>query len=150
VNLFVLLVIPLITLVIISFIPYYKETLIKVVSLYGTGLNFLYSILLWLSFDVTAPYMQYKHYVHWLHFYNSTYVVGIDGLSIFFILLTNFLIIICILVCWRSIKLHIKECVILLVVIEFLLLNIFLVLDLLFFYIFFESILIPMFLLIGY
>ena len=75
--------------------------------------------------------------------------IGVDGISIFFVLLTTFIIPICILASWDSIKVGIKYFLIAFLIIETLLISVFVVLDLLLFYICFESILIPMFLIIG-
>jgi len=81
--------------------------------------------------------------------FNFYYVIGIDNISLLFLLLTFFLTPICILISWNSIKYKYNSFIICLVIITFILFNIFCVLDLVFFYIFFESILIPMFILIG-
>jgi NADH:ubiquinone oxidoreductase subunit 4 (subunit M) len=75
--------------------------------------------------------------------------LGIDNITLLFLLLTFILIPISILISLHNIKYKFKEFVIIIVLIEFILFNIFRILDLIFFYIFFESILIPMFLLIG-
>jgi proton-translocating NADH-quinone oxidoreductase chain M len=78
-----------------------------------------------------------------------TCFIGVDGISIFFILLTTFLIPVCILVGWTTIQVYVKEYCIAFLVLESLLIAVFSVLDLLLFYIFFESVLIPMFIIIG-
>lgn len=75
--------------------------------------------------------------------------IGIDGISIFFVLLTTFTIPICILSSWDSIKVGMKYFLIAFLILETLLIAVFVVLDLLLFYICFESTLIPMFLIIG-
>lgn len=79
----------------------------------------------------------------------TTFLLGIDGISLFFILLTTLLIPICILSSWDSVKHLTKEFVISLLILESLLIIVFLVLDLISFYIFFESTLIPMLLIIA-
>ena len=76
-------------------------------------------------------------------------MIGIDGISLFFVLLTTFIIPTCILASWDSIKTGMKYFLIAFLVLETLLISVFVVLDLLLFYICFESILIPMFLIIG-
>jgi len=76
-------------------------------------------------------------------------ITGIDGISIFFIILSTFLIPMCLLVSWDSINKSVKLYIILFLILEFFLILIFIVLDILLFYIFFESLLIPMFLIIG-
>jgi len=75
--------------------------------------------------------------------------LGIDGISLFFVLPTTFFITLCLLISWDTIKFNIKEYLISFLVMEFFLIGVFCVLDLLLFYIFFESVLIPMFLIIG-
>jgi proton-translocating NADH-quinone oxidoreductase chain M len=76
-------------------------------------------------------------------------VLGVDGISLFFILLTTFLIPVCILVGWTSIQQYVREYCIAFLVLESLMITVFSVLDLLLFYVFFESVLIPMFIIIG-
>jgi len=76
-------------------------------------------------------------------------LVGIDGVSLWLVILSAFLMPYCILVSWQSIDHRIKEFYILLLIIEFLLFNVFSVLDIFWFYTFFEGILLPMFILIG-
>ena len=76
-------------------------------------------------------------------------VFGVDGISIFFIMLTALLIPICVLISWKSINFMVKEFLLCLLGIEGLLIGVFTVLDLIGFYILFEGILIPMFLMIG-
>jgi len=75
--------------------------------------------------------------------------LGIDGISLFFVLLTTLLIALCLLISWDTVKFNLKEYLISFLVMEFFLIGVFCVLDLLLFYIFFESVLIPMFLIIG-
>jgi NADH:ubiquinone oxidoreductase subunit 4 (subunit M) len=80
---------------------------------------------------------------------NSHLTIGIDGISLFFVLLTTFLTPVCILAGWTSINNYVKEYCIAFLVMESLLICVFSMLDLLLFYVFFESVLIPMFLIIG-
>jgi len=75
--------------------------------------------------------------------------LGVDGISLFFILLTTLLIPLCILASWNSVGHSLREFLIAFLFLDFLLIGVFCVLDLLFFYIFFESVLIPMFLIVG-
>jgi proton-translocating NADH-quinone oxidoreductase chain M len=78
-----------------------------------------------------------------------SFSIGIDGVSLFFVLLTCFLIPVCLLVAWSSVQTYVKEYYIAFLVMESLMIAVFSVLDLLLFYIFFESVLIPMFIIIG-
>jgi NADH:ubiquinone oxidoreductase subunit 4 (subunit M) len=136
-------------ILIILLLPSYKIRLIKILSLYFSLFIFLFSLLLWIFFNNEVNTFIYVIHLPWLQSWNIYYTIGLDGISIFFILLTTILIPICILISWNIIIYRIKEFMIMLLLIEFLLINVFSVLDLLFFYIFFESILIPMFLIIG-
>ena len=108
------------------------------------------TILLWASFDGEAQFQIIKK-VNWIVIEPlfGPIIFGVDGISIFFIILTALLIPICILISWNSIKYLIKEFLLCLFLIEILLIGVFTVLDLIGFYILFEGILIPMFLIIG-
>lgn len=92
---------------------------------------------------------QFVSKIGWLPFANIDIYLGVDGISLFFILLTTFLIPLCILISRNAVQVYIKEYVICFLLLEVLLILVFSVLDLLLFYIFFESILIPMFIMIG-
>jgi proton-translocating NADH-quinone oxidoreductase chain M len=85
----------------------------------------------------------------WIPTLNLNFVLGIDGISLFFVLLTTLLIPLCLLVSWKSVKANLKEFLIAFLVMEFFLIGVFCILDLLLFYIFFESVLIPMYLIVG-
>ena len=85
----------------------------------------------------------------WVPTLNLNFVLGIDGISLFFVLLTTLLIPLCLLVSWKSVKVNLKEFLIAFLVMEFFLIGVFCILDLLLFYIFFESVLIPMYLIVG-
>lgn len=93
-------------------------------------------------------YKLNKHFI-WNNFLNINFLNGIDSVSIIFILLVVFLINLSLLSTWNNIKYKLKEFVLLLFLVESILILFFLTNDLFFFYIFFESVLIPMFLIIG-
>ena len=147
--LFFILILLFIFILIILFIPSYQIFLIKKLSLFFSIIIFILSIILWILFNNEIYKFIYIIHIPWFNFFNIYYTIGIDGISIFFIILTTFLISICILISWNIIIYRIKEFILMLLIIEFLLINVFSVLDLVFFYIFFESILIPMFIIIG-
>lgn len=147
--LFNLLILIFIFIVIIIFIPSYKIQLIKLLSLIFSLIIFISSLFLWIFYVNYNYNFEFSLNLPWMNFFNIFYSIGIDGISIFFVLLTTFLIPLCILVSWNSVLYKLKEYLILLLIIEFLLINVFVVKDLFLFYIFFEGILIPMFLLIG-
>ncbi|KAI9309811.1 NADH dehydrogenase subunit 4 [Dichotomocladium elegans] len=123
-----------------------NSSLQKKVALASSLLTFVLSLVLWAGFDSNYNGFQF---VSSFPTITTKEVVGVDGISLFFVLLTTFIIPICILSSWDSIKTGIKYFLIAFLVLETLLIAVFVVLDLLLFYICFESVLIPMFLIIG-
>ena len=140
---------PLIGVFVLLFIPGVNKNFLKVFTFSICCLTFIFSLLLWLYFDSSDPSFQFLLTVNWVPSFNLYYTLGVDGLSIFFIILTTFLIILCILVSWNSVTHALKEYLLCFLLLEFLLIQVFSVLDLLLFYIFFESVLMPMFIIIG-
>jgi NADH-quinone oxidoreductase subunit M len=110
---------------------------------------FLFSFTLIFKFDMSNVNLVWSFHITWNSFLNIYYSGGIDGFSLLFIVLTAFLIPFCVLYSWNQFVYFFKELMLLLFTIEFLLFNFFFVSDLFFFFIFFESILLPMFILIG-
>ena len=117
------------------------------VAIFTSLANFLLSLFLWYSFDATTADFQFIEKKNWMGFIN--FQLGVDGISILFILLTTFIAPICIFSGINSIKFKIKEFLIAILVMETLMLGVFCSLDLVIFYLFFEGGLIPMFLIIG-
>nr|YP_009317479.1 NADH dehydrogenase subunit 4 [Gelidium arborescens]AOX48908.1 NADH dehydrogenase subunit 4 [Gelidium arborescens] len=140
---------PFFGVIILYFIPPTNVYLCRLVVLYVSCLTFIWSLFIWIGFDSNTSLFQFTYTANWLKGWNIYYTIGIDGISLFFILLTTFLTIICILISWNSIQILVKEYLACFLLLEFCLIQVFSVLDLLFFYIFFESVLIPMFLIIG-
>lgn len=147
------LLFPLFGALFLLFIPGWKTQLIKNLALNISLFNFLISLILWIEFDnSTSKFQFFQNFTSFqtdLSFSTFNFVFGLDGISLFFVLLTTFLIPVCILVSWNSITAYIKEYCIAFLVLESLMIAVFSVLDLLLFYIFFESVLIPMFIIIG-
>lgn len=147
------LIFPLLGSIILLFIPGWKSKLIKNIALNISLLNFLISLILWIEFDnSTSKFQFFQNFTSFesdLSFSTFNFIFGVDGISLFFIILTTFLIPVCILVSWNSITAYVKEYCIAFLVLESLMIAVFSVLDLLLFYIFFESVLIPMFIIIG-
>ena len=121
---------------------------IRYVALYATAGNFILALWLWLQFDPTTADFQWVEDYPWIG-ESIRYKLGVDGISILFVVLTAFLMPICILASWESIKTRVKEYMIAFLVLETLMIGTFCALDLFLFYIFFEGGLIPMFLIIG-
>jgi proton-translocating NADH-quinone oxidoreductase chain M len=159
------LLLPILGIFLLLFIPNWKTQLIKNIALHTSLITFLISLLLWIEFDSSTPKFQFlENFTPFsmqigsnaqpmisgeLSFSALNFVFGIDGISLFFVILTTFLIPICILVSWTSITTYVKEYCIAFLVLESLMIAVFSVLDLLLFYVFFESVLIPMFIIIG-
>ena len=120
----------------------------KYVAIFSSLANFLLSIFLWFSFDTTTPDFQFVEEKNWMSGFVK-FQLGIDGISILFIMLTTFITPICIFSGIHSLKFKIKEFLIAILVMETLMIGVFCSLDLVIFYLFFEGGLIPMFLIIG-
>ena len=147
--LLLLIGLPLFGILVLFFIPDTKPDLQKNIGLITSLLTFLLSLKLWLQFDLSTPKYQFIDKFFSVPYSNMHVYVGVDGISLFFLLLTTFLIPICLLASWDSIKINIREYSIAFLFLEAVLICVFTVLDVLFFYIFFEAVLIPMFLIIG-
>jgi NADH-quinone oxidoreductase subunit M len=118
------------------------------VALIATLFNFILSIALWLSFDNSSAAFQMVEHHAWIGD-NIAYHLGVDGISMLFVVLTAFIMPICILASWEAIGTRVREYMIAFLVLETLMIGVFVALDLFLFYIFFEGGLIPMFLIIG-
>ena len=118
------------------------------IALIATSMTFLVSLLIWISFDSTNPGFQLVEKSDWLGGAIS-YHMGVDGISMLFVILTTFLMPFCVLASWYSVQDRVKEYMIAFLVLETLMIGVFCALDLVVFYVFFEGGLIPMFLIIG-
>ena len=119
------------------------------VAMFTTCLTFVISLELWFQFDRGVSGFQFVEQAAWLPEFNINYHMGVDGISVLFVLLSTLLTPICILASWDSIKVRVKEYMIAFLVLETLMVGMFCALDFVGFYIFFEGVLIPMFLIIG-
>ena len=119
------------------------------VALWTSLITFLLSLMLWYWFDASDAGFQFEENVAWIEAFKIRYHVGIDGISLFFILLTTLLTPICVLASWESITERVKEYMIAFLVMETMMIGMFSALDMVVFYVFFEGVLIPMFLIIG-
>ncbi len=125
-----------------------KQITIKYVALFTSLVNFFLSIYLWVLFDQTTSVFQFVEDRVWIKGLVN-YKVGIDGISILFILLTTFITPLCIISINNSIKERLAEFLIAVLIMESFMIGVFCSLDLVVFYLFFEAGLIPMFLIIG-
>ena len=119
------------------------------VSLWVTGFTFLVSLTLLIGFDHQMPGYQFEEKAEWLPGTGIGYHMGVDGISMPFVLLSTFLTPLSILASWRSIKVRVREYMIAFLVLETMMVGMFASLDMLMFYLFFEAVLIPMFIIIG-
>jgi len=120
----------------------------KYVAIFSSLANFILALFLWYSFDNTTSEFQFVEEKKWINGFID-FKLGVDGISILFVLLTTFITPICVLSGINSIKFKIKEFLIAILVMETLMIGVFCSLDLVVFYLFFEGGLIPMFLIIG-
>ena len=121
---------------------------VKYVALFTSLVNFFLSIYLWILFDQTTSEFQFLEERTWIEGFID-YKVGVDGISILFIILTTFITPLCIISVNNSIKHRLSEFLIAVLIMESFMLGVFCSLDLVVFYLFFEAGLIPMFLIIG-
>ena len=121
----------------------------KVWALGVTLVTAVLSLPLFAAFDLTTAKYQFCEKVTWIPSLNIHYALGIDGISLLLVLLTTLLMPLCILCSWRAISSRVKEFMACILIMETAMLGVFMALDFVLFYIFWEAMLIPMFLLIG-
>ena len=120
---------------------------IRYTALWTSLITFVISLLIWINFDPATSGFQFIEERDWLG--PIKYKMGVDGISMLFVILTTFLMPLCILASWEAIEDRVKEYMIAFLVLETLMIGVFCALDLVLFYLFFEGGLIPMFLIIG-
>ncbi len=155
----ILILLPICGAFFVLFIPYKKDqegiisknsiTNIKLVSLWTSLMTLFLTLLLAFKFDYIETGYQFLEFSEWIPSLGIVYRVGLDGLSLPFIVLTGFLVPICILCSWNTIQHKIKEFMISFLILESFIIGMFSSLDIVVFYVFFEAVLIPMFLIIG-
>jgi NADH-quinone oxidoreductase subunit M len=121
----------------------------RAVALWTAGITFLLSLLIWTSFDPAIAGFQLVERGEWLSGFGIDYHVGVDGISLFLVLLSTLTTLVCVVISWESITVRVKEYMVAFLVMETFMVGVFCALDIVLFYIFFEGILIPMFLIIG-
>ncbi|MCC0035991.1 MAG: NADH-quinone oxidoreductase subunit M [Hoeflea sp.] len=121
---------------------------IRQVALLGTTATFVMSLLIWASFDLSDPGFQMVETID-MPGAMFSYAMGVDGISMLFVILTTFLMPLCILASWNSVETRVREYMIAFLVLETMMIGVFCALDIVLFYVFFEAGLIPMFIIIG-
>jgi NADH-quinone oxidoreductase subunit M len=144
----VLVGLPVLGAAVVALTPRSAAGLAKTLGLVVTTLVFALSLLLLRGFVPTAG-MQFGEQIQWMPVYGISYHVGIDGISLWLILLTTFLTPLALLGSWSSISKRVHEFVLFMLLLEAGMLGVFVALDLFLFYIFWEAMLIPMYFLIG-
>ncbi|GAB4172572.1 MAG: NADH-quinone oxidoreductase subunit M [Thalassobaculales bacterium] len=119
------------------------------VALWTSLITFVLSLLIWLNFDAASPDYQMVEKAAWMPEFGIGYHMGVDGISLFFVLLSTFLTPLCVLASWEAVTERVKEYMIAFLVLETMMVGMFCALDFVLFYVFFEAVLIPMFLIIG-
>ncbi len=132
-----------------SNVRHHQDWLAKVIATASSLLTFLLSLVLWAVYNPNTDKLQFVEKKAWLDNFDIFYFVGVDGLSILFVILTTFLIPICIISSWHSIKARVREYMMAFLLMETMILGVFCAQDFLLFYVFFEAVLIPMYLIIG-
>jgi NADH-quinone oxidoreductase subunit M len=118
-------------------------------ALWTSLITFVVSVFVWIAFDPANPGFQMVEQANWLPGLNISYRMGVDGISVLFVLLSTFLIPICILASWDAIQTRVREYMMAFLLLETFMVGMFCALDFLLFYVFFEAVLIPMFVIIG-
>ncbi|MSO73028.1 MAG: NADH-quinone oxidoreductase subunit M [Rhodospirillaceae bacterium] len=121
----------------------------RYVALWTTLLTFLLSLVIWVEFENGTANFQFEERLNWLPQYRISYHMGVDGISMLFVILSTFLMPLCILASWDSIRKMVREYMIAFLVLETMMVGMFCAMDMVLFYVFFEGVLIPMFLIIG-
>ena len=118
-------------------------------ALWTSLITFALSLVLWARFDRGSAEFQFVEQLDWLPDFGVSYHMGVDGISVLFVLLSTLLTPLCILASWDSVKTRVREYMVAFLVLESMMVGMFCALDFVVFYIFFEAVLIPMFLIIG-
>lgn len=126
-----------------------NESMCRYLALLMTGIVALLSIQLLAGFDRTTDKFQFVEMYNWIEAFNIQYIVGVDGISILLIILTTFIMPFCVLASWSYIKTRVQAFMICLLIMETAMIGVFVALDFVLFYVLWEAMLIPMYLLIG-
>ncbi|MXP63202.1 NADH-quinone oxidoreductase subunit M [Roseomonas sp. M0104] len=118
-------------------------------ALWTSLITFALSLILWFQFDKTTAEFQFVEQINWMPEFGLGYHMGVDGISVLFVLLSTALTPLCILASWEAIESRVREYMVAFLVLETMMVGMFSALDIVLFYIFFEGVLIPMFLIIG-
>ena len=144
-----LVVVPIAGLAIIAFVDRHREELIRRLALAVSVAEFGLTLLLWARFDGASADFQFVERHAWIPAFGINYFVGIDGISLFLVVLTGFLTPLAMLSSWESVHQRVKEFFLFVLALESAMIGVFVSLDLFLFYIFWDAMLVPMYFLIG-
>lgn len=144
-----LIFLPILGSLIILVLKRSAELTAKIIALVVSVATFLLSIPLFTNFDKSTHKMQFAEKHSWIPDWNIYYFLGVDGISVLFVLLSTLTAIVCVLISWTAIKTKVKEFYISILLTTAAMIGVFCSLDFFLFYIFWEAMLIPMFLIIG-
>jgi NADH-quinone oxidoreductase subunit M len=143
----VLIFLPLAGALLLLFVK--NESLCRYLALITTGVVAFLSVQLLIGFDRNSIKFQFVEKHHWIETFNINYVIGVDGISILLVILTTFIMPFCVLASWTYIKTRVQAFMICLLIMETAMVGVFVSLDFVLFYILWEAMLIPMYMLIG-
>jgi len=126
-----------------------QATAVRWVALIGAVISFLITLPLYMQFDTTTAAMQFVENTTWIGRFNVKYHLGVDGISLWFVLLTAFINVIVVIAGWEVITRRVNQYMAAFLILSGLMIGVFCALDGLLFYVFFEATLIPMYLIIG-
>ena len=138
---------PLVGVLVLFFLR--DDEKIKITALVASILTLAVSLVLFFNFDQKTPLFQFGERLPWIPSYNINYVLGVDGISIMLIVLTALIAPLCVLCSWKAIDKRVKEFMLCILLMETAMIGVFCSLDFVLFYIFWEAMLIPMYLLIA-
>jgi len=139
---------PLLGVLAILLVPKMSDCSARWIALGVSTITFLFSLVMMANFQPVAGY-QFVEKDIWFQSFGMAYHLGVDGISVYFVLLSTFLTPICLISCWHSVEKRVKEYMIAFLVLETFMVGTFCALDSILFYVFFEAVLIPMYLIIG-
>ncbi len=140
---------PVVGAVIIALLPRERLALARWAAFLVAAVTFAVSLLLYAGFDARSPDYQFVEQLRWMPSFGISYHVGVDGISLLLVLLTTFLSAVALLSSWRAVEVRVKEFAVAMLFLETGMLGVFVSLDLFLFYVFWEAMLIPMYLIIG-
>lgn len=144
-----LIFLPALGALLIGFIRKERENAIKLTAILISLVVFFFALGLFLTYDPAGSGMQFEEHASWISELGISYHIGLDGISLFLVLLTTLIVPILLLAPWEAIKTRVKLFSMMILILETAVIGVFVSLDLILFYIFWEAMLIPMYFIIG-